>query len=82
MIILMRLLLLLSAGLCCELPCHHLGEDPEPFRHFCIQPFLGLGYEGLAYSELRPLLDHQYYLGTYRGNEAHQILLLTAIFSF
>ncbi len=30
-IIVMRLSALLSAGICCELPCHHLGEDPEPF---------------------------------------------------
>lgn len=37
---------LLPAGICCELPCHHLGENPESFWHICVQSFLGLGYEG------------------------------------
>lgn len=31
LIILMRLHALLLAGIRCELPCHHLGENPEPF---------------------------------------------------
>lgn len=69
-IIVMRLSALLSAGVCCELPCHHLGENPEPFWHLCVQPFLGLGYESPAHSKLWPLLDHQYYLGTHWGKEA------------
>ena len=76
LITVMGLCALLSAGICCELPWHHLGENPEPFWHFCIQPFLGLGHEGPAHSKLWPVLDHQYYLGANWGTEAHMLASL------
>lgn len=70
------------SGVRCELSCPHLGENPEPFWHLCIQSFLGLGYEGPAHQKLWTVLDHQYYLGAHWGTETHQPTSVCAVSFF
>lgn len=56
-----------TIGVCSELSCYHLGENPQPLWYICFWTFLGLGYEGFADPQLWAVLDYQHHLGAHWG---------------